>query len=84
MRWGKMHGFVCLMKASGVMGVSVCVPYEGIWCDGSKCACVPHEGIWCDGSKCVCALRASGIWCDVGSCRRVSGVMLVAVGGYLV
>ena len=59
--------FVCLMRASGVMGVSVFV------------CLMRASGVM--GVSVFCVRRASGIWCDVGSCRRVSGVMLVAVGG---
>ena len=36
---------VCVLRASGVMGLGV------------LCA----EGIWCDGGRCVCVLRASGV-----------------------
>ena len=49
---------VCLMRASGVMGVGVFVCCEG-WCDVGTCMCA--EGIWCDVGRRVCVLRASGV-----------------------
>ena len=36
---------VCVLRASGAMGVGV------------LCA----ESIWCDGGRCVCVTRASGV-----------------------
>ena len=49
-------------------------------CIGS-CGCVP-ECIWCVWVA-VDDMHAVLIWCNVGSCRRVSGVMGVAMVVFL-